>query len=291
MKRKYNVPTVYTLYSLSKTEPFNHFRNHLAQRYYLRPRKTSFILSYSAIVPLRLRAPWLKELDLVITPSCSVKSRLFANTKVIRIGIDLQKFYPKERSAQIEHQNNNQTKFLKVGFFGHPSAYKGLLDFARATRSLPERFLCFAFLSDTTPKIISSLKKINPKLEVHGHLENITESYNSMNIIVLPYRSHLAGVANPLVLIEAMACQKPIITTDFSYLKEIVQDSALLVKPYSPKDIKDSILSLQDPQSREDLGKKARRIIEKEYDQKKMFKEYLDLYQDLIKDYIKNRKN
>src|SRR3989338_8095288 len=216
-KEKYKVPVVYSLYSLSKTEPWNHFRNHFAQRYYLRPRKTSFLLSYSAVLPLRWRTFPLKKID-----------------------------------------------------------------FVRASRILSsEGYECSAYLSDTTPKMINNLQKINPLLKIYGYTSDLTKAYNQMDIIILPYRSHLAGVANPLVLLEAMACEKAIITTNFSYLKEIVKDSALMIKPYSPKEIIKAVNKLKQNELRETLGKKAREIIEVEFNQERMFEEYLQTYKEL----------
>ncbi|GEM_PF-6760095 len=281
-KEEYKVPVVYSLYSLSKTEPFNHFRNHFAQRYYLRPRKTSFLLSYSAVLPLKWRTFPLKKIDLVITPSYSVQKRLFKNSKVIRIGIDTKKFWPLNLPRDSDEIKKG---YLKVGYFGHPSAYKGLLDFVRASKELSlNGYQCSAYLSDTTSKMINNLQKINPLLKIYGYTSDLTKAYNQMDIIILPYRSHLAGVANPLVLLEAMACGKAIITTNFSYLKEIVKDSALMIKPYSPKEIIRAVKELNQRELREKLGKKAREIIEIEFNQEKMFKEYLQTYQELLKD-------
>ena len=275
LKKKYGVPVVYSLYSLSKTEPFNHFRNHLAQRYFLRPRKTSFVLSYSAILPLRLRGFRLNELDAVVTPSNFVKERLHNNACLIRIGIDTKKFRPLPRDSL------DGGKKLRVGYFGHPSAYKGVLDFARATRLFPKHYESHIHISDTSVKMIRNLKKINPSLQVHGHIEDMAHAYNWMDVIVLPYRSHLAGVANPLVLIEAMACGKAIVTTDFDYLKEIVKGSALIIKPYSPVKIAKAVSIFEDGSIRQRFGERARKIILDEFCQEKMFEDYLSLYRDL----------
>ncbi len=268
-KEKYKVPVIYTLYSISKTEPFNHFRNHFAQRHYLRKRKTSFVLSYSAILPLKLRGFNLKKLDVVVTPSKFVKRRLFRNTKLIRIGIDLNKFKP------LALPKNEK---LKVGYFGHPSAYKGVLDFARASNKFPSHWEAYIHISDVSKRMLRTFKKLCPKTKIYGHLEDIAKAYNEMDVIVLPYRSHLAGVANPLVLIEAMACGKAIITTNFSYLKETVKDSAIIIKTYSPHSIVKAVRKLEDESLRDSLGNKARRIIEEEYSQQEMLKQYLELY-------------
>ena len=281
LKQKYNVPVIYSLYSISKTEPINHIRNHLAQQYYLRPRQTSFLLSYSAILPLKLRGFKLKQLDKVITPSFFVKKRLLSNTEVIRLGIDVNTFKPAFSQNSLPDNYKNTClleKSLKIGYIGHPSAYKGLLDFVRASKLFSTHHQNSVYLSDISPKMQAKLSKINPRLQIFGYTENIAEIYNSLDIIILPYRSHLAGVANPLVLLEAMACGKAIITTNFPYLREIIKDSAIQVKPYSPKAIRDAVKKLEDKQLRQQLGCKARLIIEQEFSQEAMLQKYSQLY-------------
>ena len=270
LKKKYGVPVIYSLYSVSKTEPLHHFGNHFAQRYYLRKRKTSFLLSYSAVLPLWLRGFRLWDLDAVVTPSYFVKKMLGKNAELIRLGIDTHQFRPMEIRKKSDK--------LHIGYFGHPSAYKGLLDFARASRRFPDYCESYVYISDVSERIVQSLSKINYKLKIIGHVKNIAAEYNKMDVIALPYRSKLAGVANPLVLLEAMACGKALITTDFDYLKEIVKDSAVLVKPYRPRKIVAAVKKLHDPLLREHLGKRAREIAVKEFDQSTMFKKYAALY-------------
>ena len=269
LKKKYNVPVIYSLYSVSKTEPLNHFRNHFAQRYYLRKRKTSFLLSYSAVLPLWLRGFRLWDLDAVVTPSHFVKNMLGRNAELIRLGVDTHKFRPMKMK---------KNGILNVGYFGHPSVYKGVLDFARASRLFPDSCESYIYISYVSERIAQSLSRINPRLKVIGHVKDIAAEYNTMDIIVLPYRSHLAGVANPLVLLEAMACGKAIITTDFDYLREIVKDSALLVKPYRPQQIAAAVKKLHDSSLRENFGNRARKIAVTEFDQSTMFKKYAALY-------------
>ncbi len=269
-KKKYKIPVVYTLYSISKTEPLNHFRNHFAQRRYLRRRKTSFILSYSSVIPLSWRSLYLRKLDLVITPSYFVHKRLPKNSKVVRLGINLEKFKP------LKVQKN---QIIKVGYFGHPSAYKGVLDFARASKDLPNSCESYIFISDTSKKMEKNLLKINPKINLFGHVKDIAKSYNEMDIIVLPYRSHLAGVANPLVLVEAMACGKAVITTNFSYLKEVGQKGAYYIRPYSPKSIVKAVKKLHNQQLRNTLEKNSLRIAQREFNQRDMCESYVKIYE------------
>ena len=104
-----------------------------------------------------------------------------------------------------------------------------------------------------------------------------------MDIIVLPYRSYLGAIANPLVLMEAMSSEKAIVSTNFEHIKEITLGSAIIVKPYSPKKISKAIKKLQNPELRKKLGEKARRIIKDNFEQEKSFNQYLDLYKNLMR--------
>ncbi|MDP3734465.1 MAG: glycosyltransferase family 4 protein [Nanoarchaeota archaeon] len=278
-KKKYGKPVVYTLYSVSKTEPFNHFWNHVLQNVYLRPRKTNVILSYSAILPLRWRGYKLQELDAVIVPSNFVKKRLFDNTRLIRIGINTTYFTP---AAEKKTEEKADSKTIKVGYFGHPSIYKGVLDFAKASKSFPPHYESHIHVTELTPKIIKTFQTINHQLKIKGLLDDMKKAYHDMDIIVLPYRSYLGAIANPLVLLEAMSCGKAIVTTDFEYITEITQDAAIIVKPYSPSSIVKAVQTLDDPQLRKKMSEKARKIICTHFQQEQSFQEYFKLYQELL---------
>ena len=156
-----------------------------------------------------------------------------------------------------------------------------MLDFAKASKKLPPSFEACIYATVMSDKIKTNLLKINPRLAIFGLMDDITEAYHNLDIVVLPYRSYLGGVANPLVLLEAMACGKAIITTDFEHLKEIVQDSSIIIKKRSPSEIVTAAVSLANNSYRESLGKKAREIVLKEFDQKQMFQKYLALYSEL----------
>lgn len=268
--RKYGKPIIYSLYSLCETEPISHFTNHLQQQYYLGKRKTSFGLSYSAIVPLSWRMFPLQKIDAIIVPTQYSRKKLFANTEVIHIGVDTEKFKPLPP--------NKKSDAIKVGYFGHPSVYKGLIDFAKASALFPESVESHAFLSKTNEKIEKSLQKINQNLILTGFVKDIVKAYNEMDIIVAPHRSKLGSIANPLVILEAMACGKAVITTNFSFIKEIVNDSAVLVRPKSPAEIAAAVGKLLDSNIRKELGNKARARIVEEFDLQKTFKQYYTLY-------------
>jgi glycosyltransferase involved in cell wall biosynthesis len=272
LKQKFNKPVIYSLYSVAMTEPIDHLTNHFLQLHHFGKRKTNFLLSYSAVIPLKWRTQKFKQLNVVVTPSNFVQKRLFKNTKLIRVGVDTNKFHaiPRERNDK-----------LKVAFFGHPSVYKGMLDFVKASTLFSEDIETYIFPSRKNKKIESSLRKINPKAKIFGFTENMVEAFNQMDIIVAPHRSKLGSIANPLVILEAMSCGKAVVTTNLDFIKELVQDAALTVNPKSPSEIAKAVEKLRNPVLRRELGEKARRRILEEFSEGKMFSDYLNLYNSL----------
>ena len=76
-----------------------------------------------------------------------------------------------------------------------------------------------------------------------------------------------------------MACEKAIITTNLPNIREIVDDSAIIVDPYSPKQIAKAVILLsKDIKLRKKLGKKARKRIVQKYNLKIMLNEYEKIY-------------
>ena len=165
--------------------------------------------------------------------------------------------------------------------FGHNAPLKGIKDVITAFSKIKdENVVLNMYISRfSSEKLIQKIKR--KKINVYGYVNNIIEEYNKSDIIVLPYRSYASTIAIPLVLIETMACEKAIITTNLPHIKEITGDSAILVKPYSPNQIVEEIYKLkEDPDLRKELGEKARKRIIEEYNEEKEFKEYLKLYQE-----------
>jgi glycosyltransferase involved in cell wall biosynthesis len=273
MKKKYNKPCIYSLYSVCHTELWGHIKNRFLQRVYFHKTATNAFLSYSAVLPFKMRAPKIKELDVFITLSNYVKKRSFPNTKVIRAGVDTEFFKPREN----EKDEKNKRK-IKVAFFGHPTVQKGLFDFIKASKQFSRDFETYVFPTKMTPKIAQLIKKHNPHAIIGGLQENMSKIYNDVDIVVLPYRSKISSIANPLVLLEAMACGKAIITTNLEFITELVQGAAITVDHSSPDALAASVQKLHDERFRSILGKKARQRISEEFSQEKMFQEYLNVY-------------
>lgn len=278
LKKRYNVPCIYSLYSNCETEPINHIRNFILQRKVLEKGATNGLLSYSAVLPLRWRGLFLKKLDKVVVPSYYLKERLFKkNTDIIKFGIDINRFKPIAPHLKA----NKEKSEIKVAFFGHPGVFKGQTDFILASKYFKKNIKPFMFFTQRSKKTDRYIQKTNPKINICGHVENIEKIYNEMDIIVLPYRNPLGAIANPLILLEAMSCGKPVITTNMPFLKEIVGNAAITVPPYNHKKLVKAVNWLaENEEVKTSLGKRAREIIVNNYNEKEMFEKYLHLYQE-----------
>ena len=273
LKKKFNKPAIYSMYSNCKTEFFHHPINFLIQGINFQKTATKFLPSYTAVIPLKWRGHYLKKLDKVIVPSEYLRRHLFDNTEIIHFGIDTEKFVPVKKSA---------TENIKVAYFGHPGVFKGMNDFISASKQFNPKIETHLFLTERFEKVDKYIIKNNPKAIIHGFVEDVVSSYNEIDIIVLPYRTKIGTVANPLVLLEAMSCGKAIITTDFTFIKEIVQDAAVLVKPYSPKELAKAVNDLaEEPEKCSQLGQKARQKVIDNYNLNSMLENYLSLYNNL----------
>lgn len=122
----------------------------------------------------------------------------------------------------------------------------------------------------------------NGMVEWWGRRNDIDKIFAHANIVCLP--SYLReGV--PKVLIEAAASGRPIVTTDSSGCREIVQDgvNGLLVPIHDVVALSFALRKLiEDPELRVRMGKKGREIAVAEFSVEKVVTETLAVYQELL---------
>lgn len=130
------------------------------------------------------------------------------------------------------------------------------------------------------------LKKLTKELNLQnqvkflGFRKDRLDLLNKSKILVLP--SLLEWL--PRVAMEAMALERVVITTDIFGVKGLVKhkETGLLVPIKSPKKIAQAInYVIKNKKQAENIGKKARILIEKEFSAKKAAKEFEKLYKNL----------
>jgi glycosyltransferase involved in cell wall biosynthesis len=99
----------------------------------------------------------------------------------------------------------------------------------------------------------------------------VLRRYSAATLFVLPCvpaaDGDLDGIPN--VLLEAMACRVPVVSTRLSGIPEVVQDgvTGLLAEPADTQDLAGAIARLlQDRRLRECLGQAGRQLVEQRFD-------------------------
>ena len=276
------IKKIYSLYSYINEKGYKTFFNTLESNLKLGQEypkghsriKDMFLPSLSSLIPLKLKKHYLKNMNILVVPTLHMKNELnLSNIRVIPFGIDEKRF----KNLKIKRNT------LRVSYFGHNDSLKGVYDVIKAFGKIKSNVELHIYLSEFSKKTEKLAKKHNKKIRVFGKVENIEKTYNESDIIVIPYRTKAGATGIPLVLLETMACERAVITTNLENLKEVAQDSVEYVKPNSPNQIKNKIVDLlNNKEKRINLGKKARERILEEYTEKKMFNRYLKLYNSMV---------
>ena len=89
------------------------------------------------------------------------------------------------------------------------------------------------------------------------------------------------------MLIEAAACGRAVVTTDFPGCKDAIMPgkTGLLVEPKSPTALANSLEWLiKNPLKRQEMGKLGRALAEKKYSINDVVQKHLTIYEDLLND-------
>lgn len=263
----------------------------------LRYRRLSNVLK-GISAPLSL--PWeywidvftSKRADLIINVSSSGEE-FFAKTglqkskmRMIPIGIEIRSLEASEEVRLTVRKELGVQNDILVGFVGRLAPEKNLLTlleaFVEALRyeDKMKLILVGAGPMERKLKMLSHDRGRNDRIIFTGIRHDVNRLLSALDIFTLP--SYTEGC--PTSLLEAMASGKAIVGSDIPSIREIVRHGkeAILVNPYNVEELKQAILLLYDnPDLRVELGRKAREKA-KIYDVDRVYKQILNLYEDLI---------
>jgi polysaccharide biosynthesis protein PelF len=214
--------------------------------------------------------------------------------KIIYNGVDTNIFHPFE----VKRESKRPT----VVFVGRIDLFKDIITLLEAVsytkRRIPDiNCLIYGSCSD-----IDYAKTLVDKVDTLGLENNIkfmgktskaAEAYNAGDVVALT--SLTEGF--PFSIIEAMACGKPIVSTDVGGVKEALEGCGLLVKSRHPKEFSDALVSiLTNTDLRLSLSKNALERARVIFSRDAIVKKYDDEYEQLLKsrsqvDYVVQNKN
>jgi len=189
-------------------------------------------------------------------------------TSVVYNGVDTSLFKPQKA------ETGKKTRLL---YIGRLVVEKGLMELCDATQDLTSDF-SLSFVGDGPLR--QAIQKKHPFVEVLGSKphDELPDVINRHDVLVLP--SYSEGLPN--VVLEAMACGKPVIATDVGGVGEMITDGkeGVLIKPKSVSAIKEALATMHDKKRRQRMGKQARKTVLEKFDLEKARKK---LYEALYK--------
>jgi len=225
-----------------------------------------------------------------------IKRKLIKRNQAILVsgaGIDTQVFKPKDKVKR----DDKSLVFLLIARLIRD---KGIIEYIEAIKSIRNKYPNVKF------KILGSYYFGNPSsisedevkswveegiVEYLGYTDAVLEEIEKADCIVLPsYREGLSRV-----LLEAGSMAKPIITTNVAGCKEVVNhgENGYLVPPKNAKALAlaiEKMISLSNKE-REEMGKKGRLKVIKEFDEKIVIRDYLNLIHQVCKPSIAYNKS
>jgi N-acetyllactosaminide 3-alpha-galactosyltransferase len=178
---------------------------------------------------------------------------------------------------------NSARRARQILFVGRLSSVKGVNDFIKAAKIVLSQVSDAIFLIVGDGEERERLKKLakgyEDRIKFCGHISRgaLLKLYASSSALVLPSFTRLEAFG--LVLLEAMACETPVIASRIPGVLDVVGEAGLLVRPRDPSSLANAILEiLENPGYARSMGKNGRRRVEQKYDWKIIAQEILDVY-------------
>jgi glycosyltransferase involved in cell wall biosynthesis len=260
----------------------------------------------NALFPSWIVKEWinLPEIKQVITLSQRLKEYFIKNgikneskVKVIRSGVDIEKFNPlNQKMMTLENElfetNNNDDKIIL--YFGPLSTFRGvdtlLATIPKITKKIPSArliLLARGFLSTREERKLEKMaKNIKSVQVIKGILkyETLVSYLGLANVVVLPFK-FWPQVECPLTLLEAMAMEKPVITTKVGAIPEIIvnNENGILVPPKKHEVLAEAIVELlNDKELALKIGENARKYVVRFHSWDVIVKETLETFTDAL---------
>ena len=246
-------------------------------------------------VMLRHKGKAWADLNLWLVPisnwlaDCAKRSRLFADvpSRVIPNGVDTRRFWPipaaEARAAWGLAPDKRYILFGAVGALSDERKGFGQLVeaadiLAAACWTSRAEMLVFG---DLAPNLSPPLGLKTRFLGPINDDERLAQLYAAADVMVVPSLQEAFGKT----LIEAMACGTPVVAFASGGPVDIVthRENGYLARPFEVADLAHGIAwCLESPGRTEELGRRARRRVEEDFDMSVVVRHYQDLYSSIL---------
>lgn len=217
--------------------------------------------------------------------SSSHLERFDEKVEAIPVGVDLKRFRPLENDA-----DGNTLFFLSVLDRYH--GYKGLEELLRALVTLRKTVPEVKLIVGGGGELLNHYRRLSHQLHLEENVEflgfvpekMVAKYYNMCDIFLLPSISR-AQEGFGMVLLEAMACGKPVICTEIAGVAEDVEaeGAGLTIDHANPDDLVGAISYLLLNKSEAlKMGEAGRRLVEKRYGWNEVARRIEGVYEELV---------
>ena len=187
--------------------------------------------------------------------------------------VDLDKF---------KIERNFEERGNLVGYIGRLSEEKGVLSLPEAMLGLLDKRDDISFLVGGDGQLLHSLEdRLDGKAQFVGWIPHheLPKYLNELKLLVLP--SSTEGLPN--IVLEAMACGTPVIATPVGVVPDLITDSetGFIMEDNSPECIARNIVRALGSPNLNEITKKARAFIEREY----TYEAALERYKTILSNY------
>jgi len=244
-----------------------------------------------------LQEKFLKRVDLITINGLDLKTELInqgvSPNKIVPIyfGVNISKFYRDLNMSELKKSLglNGRPIVTIVSRLSYPY---GIDTFIKASPLILQKIPEARFLVIGSGKLEPQLKKLATHLNVHNNIlftgkidnDKMRNYYNITDIFTLMC-SGCGGMS--IALMEAMACELPVVVTDTGAYREIVKDeyNGYVVPIGEIEKFADRVVELlNDEELRRRFGKRGREIVEEKGDLEINMEKMEKLYKKLVED-------
>lgn len=183
----------------------------------------------------------------------------------------------------------DRARFL-IGWVGRISQEKGLDVLINGLRRHPVGGVSLSVIGEGPERehLMREAEGLPPDVDVrwHGRIESASRLFRAFDAFVLSSRSE----GTPMVLLEAMAAEVPVIATAVGGVPDVVSaNEAWLIPPESPEALSDAVAEVRsNPEEASARAAAARERLEEEFGREEWVADYADVYREAIRSQRKN---
>jgi len=243
--------------------------------------------------------------DLIIAYSDYSKNKLenigFKNIERIYPGIDLDLYSPASKDPEMVQSFGIKPSDFVVTYHGELTRLGGIDNLVNMLVLKSEIIkqknikiiLACRVKNEVDRKKKEEISEIFRKNNLENYLElyvklpetftTLEKIYNLADVVLFPVENMNGKFDVPLVVVEAMACEKPVIISDLPIFKEFANEqNSVKIEAGNMEKLFQVILDIKEnPERYAEIGKNARKFVEENFDIRKIAEKYQKIYGEL----------